>query len=133
PILVGALLAIVGVTTAGAGHETDVTSYTGCLKNGKLESVQSGSSPAARCVKPAVEVHFSAGDITAVLTGLGLEGGSANGNATIGIAPGYRLPQGCATGQVPELAGQGTWACGDDDGDTYTAGTGLDLTGDELS
>lgn len=135
-VALGGVLGMIGATQASAGHESEVTSYTGCLKSGKIENVAAGDSPAGRCVPPSVEIHFSGGDITAVLTGTasGLQGGSTNGTADLTIAPGFRLPQGCAAGDVAEYdSTSGAWACATDDGATYTAGTGLDLVGNEFS
>ena len=136
-----ALLAAVVLTTAAgvglasAGHEADdVASYTGCLtKGGALASIRVGGEPAKPCEPGAVVAHFSAGDITEILAGTGLTGGASNGEATVSLAPSYRLPQGCTSAQVAEWDGEG-WSCADDDsGAQYTAGEGLELDGTQLS
>jgi hypothetical protein len=61
------------------------------------------------------------GDITDVQTaaGSGLTGGVASGAVTLSLANGYKLPQSCASGQVPKSDGAGAWACAAD----ATAGT----------
>ncbi len=63
-------------------------------------------------------------------TGLDLSG------TTFSVATGYRLPQSCANGAIPEWnSTTSSWDCGvdDDEDTTYSAGTGLDLTGTTFS
>jgi hypothetical protein len=62
----------------------------------------------------------SGGDITGVSAGTGLSGGGTSGNVTLGVAPGFQLPQSCASGSVTKATGSGTWACGSDNDTTYT-------------
>ncbi len=63
----------------------------------------------------------SGGDITGVNAGIGMYVSSGAGPVpTLGLNLGYRLPQGCASGQVPVDDGS-TWICG-------SAGSG-DVTG----
>ena len=134
PALVLVTAVFLMATGVGASHEQEVTSYTGCLKNGKLEQIAPGDRPSSKCVPPATEVHFSGGDITAVLAGVGLQGGAIQGDALVELAPGYRLPQSCSGGEIVEAGASGTWVCGTDDlGPAYTAGTGLALSGNEFS
>lgn len=59
-------------------------------------------------------------------TGLSLAGGQ------ISLGTGYRLPQSCGNGQLPEWNGS-AWACANDDNNTYTAGDGLALNGTQFS
>ena len=128
-----AVVSAVMVTTASAGHQTsDVTSYTGCLKAGKLSLIAVGDEPANACQPPAVEAHFSGGDITAIVAGTGLTGGGDNGSASIALAASYQLPQGCAADDVAKWNGTG-WDCATDASATYIAGEGLDLAGTTFS
>jgi hypothetical protein len=59
-------------------------------------------------------------------TGLALSGGQ------FGLLVPYRLPQGCANGQISQWNG-GAWVCANDSGATYTAGAGIDITGNVVS
>lgn len=132
------LVAVIAVTTttgtAIAGHlATDVKSYTGCLTpGGTLYKIAEGDAPRKPCISPDVVAHVSGGDITSITAGTGLTGGGTNGAVGLAIASGYRLPQGCETGQVAKWDGAG-WQCEADDSNQYTAGTGLELNGNEFS
>ena len=105
-----------------AGHEAGpVASYTGCLKpNGDLVKLAAGDAPRDTCAAAQVAIHLSGGDITDVATAPdgGLQGGTASGAASLGLASGFRLPQSCANGQVAKASAAGAWACGDDQGAT---------------
>jgi len=126
--LIGALAA-----PAIAGHLTSgVASYTGCLTDGTIIKVRQGEVPASPCTGTQVQVHLSGGDMTSITAVGGLQGGGTNGAVTLSLAPGYQLPQGCATNQIAQWTGT-AWACAQDANTTYTAGTGLDLTGTEFS
>jgi hypothetical protein len=119
------------VGTAVAGHiGGDVKSYTGCLSvsGGTLTLIKEGNSPLGDCGKNQVEAHFSGGDITAITaqTGGGLVGGGTNGAVSIS------LRRDCDTGQVVKWNGS-SWACASDTNSTYSASTGLDLTGSAFS
>jgi hypothetical protein len=66
------------------------------------------------------------GDITSVgaTSNMGLTGGSVSGAALLGLL------STCANGQVLESGASGTtWTCADDNDTTYSAGSGLSLTG----
>jgi hypothetical protein len=125
-----------GAVYALAGHEAEVASYTGCLglSSGKFSGFAAGESPSAPCNPGEVMVHLSGGDISDVQTPVagGLEGGNDNGVASLALQESYKLPQACAAGQVPKWSGP-AWLCGTDANSTYTAGTGLQLTGSEFS
>jgi hypothetical protein len=121
--------------TALAGHVTSgVKSYTGCLvpKDGVIVKVKEGDAPAGPCTAGMQQVHLSGGDITKISVTGALTGGGDDGEVTIGLKPEFTLPSGCASGRVAEWSGT-AWACGIDDDTTYTAGTGLDLSGNAFS
>ena len=113
---------------------TTVKTYTGCLvsKDGVIIKIKEGTAPTSPCTGGMVQVSFSGGDITSVTAGTGLTGGGDNGDVTISLATGFRLPQGCANGDIPKWNGT-AWICGQDANTQYTAGTGLDLSGTEFS
>ena len=58
--------------------------------------------------------------------------GLAMNGTEFSLSTEYRLPQVCATNQVPKWDGA-AWTCGDDNNTTYTAGTGLSLVGTQFS
>ena len=62
-----AALAALGLATfaVAAGQVTAVDSYTGCLQNGKFDSIALGSAPSGSCGSGQI-VHLSGGDITSV-------------------------------------------------------------------
>ncbi len=97
----------IGVSPAGV-------TMTGCLsKGGDLSDLAIGDAPRRRCGKHEREVSVGNGDITAVSAGTGIEGGADSGGATVGIAPSFRLPQSCSSGQTLTISGNNTWSCAD--------------------
>jgi hypothetical protein len=121
--------------TALAGHITsNVKSYTGCLvpNDGVIIKVREGDAPKSACTGGQTEVHLSGGDITKISVTGALSGGGDNGEVTIGLKPEFTLPSGCTNGQVAKWNGTG-WACAADNDTTYSAGTGLALSGTEFS
>lgn len=137
-VVVGAALLVVPAM-AGAGHEpTGVASFTGCLnKGGDLYNVAQGDVPAKPCATGHRQVHLSGGDVTGVSAGEGLTGGGDGGALSLGVdtsAIQRRVASPCATGSFMRAVNQdGTVDCADDTDTTYTAGTGLDLSGTTLS
>jgi hypothetical protein len=133
----GLALAVVALLsgTVAAGHLAEnVTSYTGCLvsKDGVIIKIKAGEAPSSPCSGGMVQVHFSGGDITSIAVTGALTGGGTNGAVTIGLKPEFTLPTGCDSGEIAEWNGT-AWACGVDSNTTYTAGTGLDVTGTTFS
>jgi hypothetical protein len=126
---IGVITALAG--PAVAGHLAEgVKSYTGCLvsKDGVIIKIKEGAAPSSPCSGGMVQVHFGGGDITSISVTGALTGGGDNGAVTIGLKPEFTLPTGCDAGEIAEWNGT-AWACGVDSDTTYTAGTGLDLTG----
>ena len=169
-VALGVVLAVVGGAGAAlaAYPQDSVAVYTGCLNSGgQIGSVAVGTSPAKPCGGTDTLVHLSGGTITQVTAGTGLTGGGNNGYVTVGIQPGYQLPQsGCSSGQFVASNGSGGWSCqsqktysGTDfalsnqacstgqfltgidasgikqcaNDQTYSNGTGLDLSGNTFS
>jgi len=131
-LAIGVIAALTG--PALAGHLASVTSYTGCLvsKDGVIIKIKAGDAPSSPCSGGMVQVHFSGGDITSISVTGALTGGGDNGAITIGLKPEFTLPTGCVSGNIAEWNGS-AWVCGTDNDTTYTAGTGLDLTGTTFS
>jgi len=137
-LLVVALgLALAISTTAVAGHGTSgVKSYTGCLvpKDGVVIKIKEGVTPASPCTGGSVEAHLSGGDITKISVEGGLTGGGDNGEVTISLDAKYSLPQDCDDNEVAKWDdGTGAWVCAADNDTTYSAGTGLALSGTQFS
>jgi hypothetical protein len=137
----GALVVVVAVIAGASAAlaalaaypQDSVAVYTGCLNSGgQISSVAVGTSPAKACGGNETLVHLSGGTITQVTAGTGLTGGGSNGYVTVGIKPGYELPQSsCSSGQFVASDGSGGWSCANDQ--TYSNGTGLDLSGNTFS
>jgi len=116
-------LALLSMTTlVSSASAAVVRSGTGCLKlsTGTLSKIKEGDLPLRPCVFGEVAVRLSGGDITAVATPAsgGLQGGTNNGDASLSLQQGFKLPQGCTAGQVAKWNGV-SWVC---------AAAGADLT-----
>jgi hypothetical protein len=70
-----------------AGSADPVLTFTGCLKNGKLDSIAAGDAPTAACAAGATLVRLGGGDVTAVTAGPGVTGGGDNGELTLAADP----------------------------------------------
>jgi len=101
----------------------------GCT-NGQM-AVWDAAGSIWTCATPA------AGDITAVYAGTGLSGGGASGDVTLSADTNYlqrRVSGTCAAGNAIRVVNaDGTVTCEADDDTTYTAGTGLLLSGNQFS
>ena len=85
----------------------------GCITNlHKLIKVALGDAPSSPCATGQTRVHLAGGDITAVTPDTGLNGGGTNGEAVLGLADGFKLPQGCAADAVAKRSGPTDWVCG---------------------
>src|SRR5262245_9412092 len=129
--VVAVVVVVVG-TAVAAFPDDNVATYTGCLLNGNIVSVQAGDSPTKACVRPAVPIKLSGGDITSVNVQAPLKqvppSTGLNGKVTIGLDSKATLPTACGEGQLIRWDGTNQqWACRD----KYADGTGLDLTTDE--
>ena len=136
-VVTGVLVVVVTATTAFAGHQTSVASYTGCLvpKDGVIIKVKEGDEPKSTCTGGQTQVHLSGGDITKISVGggLSLPNGGDNGEVTIALDQTFSLPQNCNEDNVPRWSRDDSnprWICG-----SFRAGTGLDLNsaGDTFS
>ena len=126
--VIGAMAALVTLGSAGsiAAAVTPDTepSYTGCLRTsgdsaGRTYAIAPGSSPLRACASNEQQFRISGGDVTSVNAGTGLRmtsGGGLGitddqGNTTVDLGPGYRLPQGCKSGDTVSKSAGSTWEC----------------------
>lgn len=132
-----AVLAVMASTASAVYPQDSVTVYTGCLttggsSSGNINNVTAGLVPLKPCNSNQKVVHLSGGTITSINAGTGLSGGGSNGSTTLSLASSYALPQSCTDGQIIKWnATNNVWGCANDQ--TYTNGTGLDLTGNTFS
>ena len=116
-------VAVLIPTLALAGHEaSNVAQYTGCLNSGgNISNLGLGTAPRSPCSSTQSQIHISGGDITDVATpgSGGLQGGVANGAASVGLQQSYKLPQGCSSGEVAKWNGS-AWNCAADDNTSYS-------------
>jgi len=128
-VAVATLVALVGagipLIAWAAGSDVQVPSYAGCLNaKHQIVNVAVGSNPSKPCSGSQTPVRLSSGTITSVTAGDGLSvAGSSgdvsgstvlDGGATLGLQPGYQLPQGCTAAQLAAADGAGGWTCDND-------------------
>ena len=118
--LVIALAAFPALAGAAADPDPGQT-VTGCLNSARIVAVKVGTSPNRPCTSTEKLVRLANGDITSVravagggikLNGPGFTGSvlDPSGQVQLGLFPGFKLPQTCVDGQVPEKSGP-TWTC----------------------
>jgi hypothetical protein len=117
-LAVATTAAVMAWAALGVAQDPSVAEYTGCLRtrgnaNGTIYALTTGSVPMVPCMSSEIQIHLSGGDITSVIAGDGLVGGSSNGAATLSLQSSYQLPQTCAAGQITTWNGAG-WVCGSD-------------------
>jgi hypothetical protein len=124
-VAVAALVALALAAYAVAQQTGTVASYTGCLKNGKLESIAVGDAPAVACGAGQAQVRLSGGDVTSVHVRAGLLGGGDSGDIDVGVDPGFwqkRVGGSClgnpvapADASISAIHDDGTVTCNNDD------------------
>lgn len=133
-VAVAMIVAALATNAFGVFPNDSVASYAGCLNtsgsaSGTVTNLALGDTPTRPCSVNQTLVHLSGGDITAVRTasGSGLVGGTDNGAAALALDS-----SGCSSGGVLKWNGV-AWQCGTDSNSTYSAGTGLTLSGSQFS
>jgi hypothetical protein len=132
-VAVGALVALGLAAYAVAAREaTTVASYSGCLKNGKIESVAVGDTPLAPCGQGQPQVQLGGGDITSVHARPSLLGGGENGDLELGVDPTVvqnRVSGDCSgtpllplDASISAIHQDGSVTCNTDDGAAVIAG-----------
>ncbi len=123
-VLIAAVLAILGLALRTVVWAAGSPMYFGaCLDPNRkaLYDLSVGGAPVSvSCRTGDTPVTWSSTELFGVTAGTGLTGGGNSGTVTISLDQVFRLPQGCADGQVGKWAiASSQWVCANDN-DTIT-------------
>jgi hypothetical protein len=95
--VLAALARALGVYPVAAREASTIASYTGCLKNGEIDSIAVWEARPAPCDSTTMQVRLSSGDVTSVSASMGLSDGGHNGDLTLAVDPPtvHRLAENC--------------------------------------
>ncbi len=130
----------------GVDDDTTYTAGTGMTLSGNQFSLATSYRLPQTCTNGQVAqwngsawtcASGGSGDITAVYAGTGLTDGGTSGDVTLAADTNYlqrRVTGACPAGQyLKAINADGSVTCEPDDNTTYTAGTGMTLSGNQFS